>query len=110
MPLPDFARLVQLHLRGLVGQSNYLQASTYELLHFGKPSYAYGWGVLKLAATEAPVSYHNGTAGTFYCHTILYPSQRVAFVVLTNAGGDAAEAASYALRRRLKQLYLQGRL
>jgi len=110
MPLPDFARLVQLHLRGLLGHSNYLSASTYQLLHFGKPDYAYGWGAFKLAATGEPVSYHNGTGGTFYCHTILYPSQRVAIVVLTNAGGDKAETACYALRRRLKSLYLRGQL
>jgi hypothetical protein len=30
--------------------------------------------------------------------------------VLVNAGDDAAEAACYALRRRLKQLYVQGKL
>ncbi|NML65679.1 beta-lactamase family protein [Hymenobacter sp. RP-2-7] len=110
MPLPDYARLIQKHLRGLLGHANYLKAKTYQLLHFGKPSYAYGWGVLKLPATGAPVSFHNGTAGTFYCHTILYPSQQVALIVLTNAGGEAAEAACYALHRRLKQLYLQGQL
>ncbi|RZK18509.1 MAG: class A beta-lactamase-related serine hydrolase, partial [Hymenobacter sp.] len=45
MPLPDFARLVQLHLQGLLGQDNYLKSSTYQTIHFGKPSYAYGWVV-----------------------------------------------------------------
>jgi CubicO group peptidase (beta-lactamase class C family) len=110
MPLPDFARLVQLHLRGLLGHNNYLRAGTYQQLHFGKLGYAYGWGVSKLVTTGAPVSFHDGTAGTFYCHTILYPSQRVAIVVLVNAGDAAAEAACYALRRRLKQLYVQGKL
>ncbi|RZL12243.1 MAG: class A beta-lactamase-related serine hydrolase, partial [Hymenobacter sp.] len=35
MPLPDYARFVQLHLRGLLGQSNYLRASTYQTVHFG---------------------------------------------------------------------------
>ena len=63
-----------------------------------------------LAATGAPVSLHNGSAGTFFCHAILFPSQRVAFVVLTNDGDEPAEKACYALRRRLKQLYLQGQL
>ncbi|MGI4762151.1 MAG: serine hydrolase domain-containing protein [Janthinobacterium lividum] len=110
MPLPDFARLVQLHLTGLLGQRNYLTPATYQTLHFGKPAYAYGWGVLKLAGTGAPVSWHNGTAGTFFCHTILYPSQKVAFVVLANAGGDGAEQACTKLRQRLKKLYLQGTL
>jgi D-alanyl-D-alanine carboxypeptidase len=110
MPLPDFARLVQLHLRGLLGKRNYLSAATYQTIHFGKPEYAYGWGVEKLDTTGALVSFHNGTAGTFYCHAILVPSQKVTFVVLTNQGGDAAENACNELRIRLNKLYLQGKL
>jgi D-alanyl-D-alanine carboxypeptidase len=112
MPLPDFARLVQLHLRGLLGKRkhNYLSPDTYQTIHFGKPEYAYGWGVLELGDNGAPVSFHNGTAGTFYCHAILFPSQKVAFVVLTNQGGDAAEQACTELRRRLNKLYLQSKL
>lgn len=110
MPLPDFARLVQKHLRGLLGQRQYVTALTYQALHFSRPAYAYGWGVTSLATTGAPVSFHDGTTGTFFCHTILFPSQRVAFVVLTNDGDEAARLACYALRRRLKSLYLQGKL
>ena len=110
MPLPDFARLVQSHLRGLLGQGNYVTPQTYQQLHFARPAYAYGWGVTTLAGTGAPVSLHDGTAGTFFCHTILFPSQKVAFVVLTNDGDEPAKKACYALRRRLKQLYLQGQL
>ncbi|MDJ0366541.1 serine hydrolase domain-containing protein [Hymenobacter sp. H14-R3] len=106
MPLPDYARFVQLHLQGLLGQGNYLKASTYQLLHFGQPAYAYGWAVSKLVATSAPISLHDGSAGTFFCHTIIYPSEQVAFVVITNAGGAAAEQACYALRRQLRKILL----
>lgn len=107
-PLPNMARLMQLHLKGLLGHSNYLAASTYQTLHFGKPTYAYGWSVSTLAATGAPVSYHDGSAGTFYCHAILYPGEKVAFVVLTNAGGEAAQKACTELRRCWKKLHLAG--
>jgi D-alanyl-D-alanine carboxypeptidase len=107
MPLPDFARLVQLHVRGLLGKDNYLSAATYQTLHFGKPEYAYGWAVEQLPTGEV-ISFHDGTAGTFYCHTVLVPSQKVAFVVMTNQGGDAAEEACNNLRIRLNKLYLQG--
>lgn len=110
MPLPDFARLVQMHLDGLLGRAYYLAAQTYQTLHFGKPAYAYGWGVTTLATTGAPVSFHDGTTGTFFCHTILFPSQKVAFVILCNDGDEPARLACYALRRRLKSLYLQGKL
>lgn len=110
MPLPDYARFVQLHLRGLLGQDNYLRASTYQVLHFGHPAYAYGWGVSKVAATGAPVSLHDGSAGTFFCHTIIYPAEQVAFVIITNAGGEAAEQACYALRRRLRKMRMNKEL
>ena len=109
MPLPDFARLVQLHLRGLLGHGRYVGPASYQRLHFGLPVYAYGWGVDALP-DGAPVSFHTGSAGTFYAYAVLYPRQQVAFVVLTNDGEGPAEKASYALRRRLKQLYLQGAL
>jgi CubicO group peptidase (beta-lactamase class C family) len=110
MPLPDFARLVQLHLTGLLGHSNYLAASTYQQLHFGQPAYAYGWGVTTFAATGAPLSYHDGSAGTFFCSAYLYPSLQVAIVVLTNAGDPPAAQACAALRVRLRKLYTQGAL
>lgn len=110
MPLPDFARLVQWHLNGLLGHRHYVTPQTYQTLHFGLPEYAYGWGVTTLATTGAPVSLHDGSAGTFFCHTILFPSQQVALVVLTNDGDAPAKQACYALRRRLKQLYLAGKL
>lgn len=104
MSLPDFARLVQLHLRGLLGHSRYVSAASYQRLHFGRPGYAYGWGVGRAAATGEPISFHDGSAGSFYAHAILYPRQRVAFLVLANAGGEVAEQACNALRR-LRQLY-----
>jgi D-alanyl-D-alanine carboxypeptidase len=101
-----------MHLRGLLGQRrhNYLSPDTYQLMHFGKPAYAYGWAVEKLDTTGALVSFHDGSVGTFYCHTILVPSQKVAFVLLTNQGGDAAENACIELRICLNKLYLQGAL
>lgn len=110
MPLPDYARLVQLHLNGLLGQRNYVRPQTYQTLHFSKPTYAYGWGVAAQAGTGAPVSFHDGTAGTFFCHTMLFPSQKLAVVVLCNDGDEPARLASYALRRRLKNLYMKGAL
>ncbi len=105
MPLPDYARFVQLHLLGLLGQDNYLKASSYQLLHFGKKEYAYGWAVSAFAVSGAAITFHDGTAGTFFCHTIIIPSEKIAFVVIANAGGPAAEKACYALRRRLRKLY-----
>ncbi len=110
MPLPDFARLVQLHLQGLLGQGNYLKSSTYHTIHFGKPDYSYGWVVGGSASRGGLISTHSGTTRTFYSYMALYPSQQVAFVVLTNAGGNAAKKACHEAAQALWKRYLLGQL
>jgi D-alanyl-D-alanine carboxypeptidase len=110
MPLPDYARLVQLHLGGLLGQDNYLKSSTYQKLHFGRSDYAYGWAVSGSVGKGTLRSTHDGTTRTFYCHTVLYPGQHIAFVVLTNAGGLPAKKACHELAQTLWKRYLLGQL
>jgi D-alanyl-D-alanine carboxypeptidase len=110
MPLPDFARLVQLHLQGLLGQDNYLKSSTYETIHFGRPDYSYGWVVGGSASRGGLISTHSGTTRTFFSYMALYPSQQVAFVVLTNAGGNAAKKACHEAAQTLWKRYLLGQL
>ena len=110
MPLPDFARLVQLHLRGLLGQSNYLKSSTYQAIHFGKPNYSYGWVVGGSAGRGGLISTHSGTTRTFFIYTAIYPSQRVAFVAIANAGGNAAKKACHEAVQTLWKRYLLGQL
>jgi hypothetical protein len=92
---------MSLHLNGLAAPQ--LPNAAFQ------PAYAYGWSVTTFAATGSPASFYDGTTGTFFCHTILFPSQQVAFVILTNDGDEPARLPCYALRR-LKSLYLQGRL
>jgi len=110
MPLPDFARLVQLHLQGLLGQDNYLKSSTYQTIHFGKSDYSYGWVVSGSASRGGLISTHSGTTRTFFSYVALYPSQKVAFVVLTNAGGNTAKKACHEAAKTLWQRYLLGQL
>jgi CubicO group peptidase (beta-lactamase class C family) len=110
MPLPDFARLLQLHLQGLLGQDNYLKSSTYQTIHFGKPAYSYGWGVSGAASRGGLISTHSGTTRTFFSYVALYPSQQVAFVILTNAGGNAAKKACHEAAQTLWKRYLLGQL
>ena len=110
MPLPDFARLVQLHLKGLLGQDNYLKSSTYQTIHFGKPDYAYGWVVGGSVERGGLISTHSGTTRTFFIYTAIHPSQRIAFVVVTNAGGNAAKKACHEAVDMLWKRYLLGKL
>jgi D-alanyl-D-alanine carboxypeptidase len=88
MPLADYARLIQLHLQGLQGRDNFLTGSTYQYLHTCRPEYAIGW--LNVADAEQQLSAHAGSAGTFYCYTIINRKKNTAYIVVANCGSPQA--------------------
>jgi CubicO group peptidase (beta-lactamase class C family) len=85
MSTGDFARFVQLHLRGLHGRATLLRPETVQRLHTPVGGYALGWGV----RTEGggTVSVHNGSAGTFYATMAVSHASGRAVVAVANAGG-----------------------
>ena len=101
MSIVDYAKFIQLHLKGLLGESNYLKTDSYQLLHFGLKNYAYGWGNSVSKSTGKSVSYHDGSAGTYYAHTYISPSQQIAVIILANDASDQTQAAILKLRRQL---------
>src|SRR5207247_1750555 len=61
----DYAKFLQLHLRGLEGRDGLLKADTIKRLHTRvDDKVALGWGVVELEGALASV--HSGSAGTFY--------------------------------------------
>lgn len=102
MNIVDYAQFVQLHLRGLQGKDNQLKASNYQLLHFAKKDYSYGWGNEKQGEYKA--SYHDGSLGTFYTHTILIPELDIAVVIFANSAEESHIEAIYQLRGKLMSL------
>lgn len=104
MSIIDYAHFIQLHLNGLLGESNYLKTDNYQLLHFGLKNYAYGWGNSVAKSTGKPVSYHDGSAGTYYAHTYISPSQQIAVIILANDASDQTQSAILKLRRQLLKL------
>lgn len=112
-PIGDFARYAQLHLRGLRGEDGLLRAETVRRLHrravdlpletnaAGLLGFGYGWAQLRTAQGRV-LSWHNGSAGTFFAWMVVDPERDVAVVVCTNAGnGEAAcaEVTAELLRR-----------
>ena len=95
--LADYSTFIQLNLQGLTGTSNYLQSGNYDILHFGQTPYAYGWG--NMIQNENRISYHDGSAGTYYCHTLMMPDQKMAIVIMTNTATEEAVQAIYELRK-----------
>ena len=97
LSLDDYARFLQVHLRGLEGRDTpLLKAATIKQLHTSPVSppdkYGMGWGLQDFQG--APASVHVGSAGAFYAITILQPTRDLGVVVFANAGGERAAAAS----------------
>lgn len=96
LSLDDYARFLQVNLRGLQGRdTSLLKAATIKHLHTSPVSppdkYGLGWGLQDFDG--APASVHVGSAGTFYAITIIQPTRDLGAVVFENAGAERATAA-----------------
>ena len=106
--LDDYARFLQLHLRGLEGRdTTLLRAATIKRLHVSPvtpaDNFALGWG--RQDFEGAPTSAHVGSAGAFYAVTVLQPTRDLAVAVFANAGGERAAAASKEALKALVRRY-----
>lgn len=97
MNIEDYSKFIQLNLQGLIGKDNYLGADDYKKLHFEKPTYAYGWGNIEKEGQK--MSYHDGSASTYYCHTVLFPEKEIAVVIMANTATEEAVSAIYDIQK-----------
>jgi D-alanyl-D-alanine carboxypeptidase len=97
LSLDDYARFLQLNLRGLQGRDTpLLKSATIRHIHMSPASppdkYGLGWGLQDFDG--APASVHVGSAGTFYAVTIIQPTRDLGVAVFANAGSERATLAS----------------
>jgi CubicO group peptidase (beta-lactamase class C family) len=97
LSLDDYARFLQINLRGLQGHDTpLLKAETIKHLHTSPVTppdkYGLGWGLQDFDG--APSSVHVGSAGTFYAVTIIQPTRDLGAAVFVNAGAERATAAA----------------
>jgi CubicO group peptidase (beta-lactamase class C family) len=105
--LPDYAKFLQAQLKGLQGTTVLVKPETYRFLHRSSPQYAIGWG-WRQDSVYGAVSTHNGSAGTFLCHTSLLPEKNVALAIITNAAGRQSRDAVNRLREHLLPFIVEG--
>lgn len=103
----DFARFVQLHLRGLRGTSTYLSPSTFLQLHTPAPGFAYAAGWATIEQDGRRISLHEGNSGLFYAFMIIDPANDVAAVVVGNSDTPELGGAAALLAIGLMQLVVQ---
>lgn len=102
MNMGEYARFLQVHLRGLQGRNTILKADTIRHLHTPVGIFGLGWGVRSIDGLMA--SGHDGSDGTFYLTARLWHTRDLAIAVAANVGGgrgaDACHATFSALAHR----------
>ncbi len=95
MNIIDYSKFIQLNLKGLK-KGNFLTKESYHKIHFGRESYSLGWG--NMTKGNRKFSFHNGSAGTYYCHVTLSVYDDVAIVIMSNS---AMNEELYTLRNQI---------
>lgn len=99
MNILDYSDLIQMHLNGLNGEEGYVNSANFKEMHFGKEKYAYGWGNREVNGTK--VSAHDGSGGTFFCHTQVVPDKNFAIVIIMNAANQEQVEGLYGLEAEI---------
>lgn len=84
-----FAKYIQLHLKGLKGESNYLNSESYKYLHYAETGFSVG--IVNSKIYGLTISGIDGSAGTFFCRGIIIPDRNFAFTIMTNSGTGTAQ-------------------
>jgi len=103
MTLPDYTKFIQLNLQGLLGKDNVLKASTYNYLHFGLADYSIGWS--NVNKDDKQFSEHSGSAGTFFCHTLIDKTNKLAYIIVANSATGETQQGIFKLLDRLIKKY-----
>ncbi len=101
----DYAKYTQLHLRGLRGLDTYLATDSYQHIHFGHKGFSLG--VANGSFDSLTFSGFDGSAGTFYCRSIIVPDSDFAFTIMTNAGSSKGtpDAVDWLTRKIVVEKY-----
>jgi CubicO group peptidase (beta-lactamase class C family) len=103
--LPDYARFIQLQLRGLEGKSELLSKQEFEYMHYGLPDFAIGWFWTQEAGHKA--SFHTGNPGTFLSYVYVDAARDRAYILFANVQSAEAEEAFSVLGGLLKDKYFK---
>lgn len=87
-----YARYTQMHLQGLRGADNYISNKAYQHIHFGHKGFSLG--VINGMLDGKHFSGFDGSAGTFFCRSVIIPESNFAFTIMTNAGSGSGSMAA----------------
>ena len=103
MTLPDYSKFIQLNLQGLLGLDNIIKSSTYNYLHYGLIDYSIGWA--NVIKNNIQFIEHSGSAGTFFCYTLLDKSHKIAYIIVANSATQGTQEGVFKLLGKLRKKY-----
>jgi CubicO group peptidase (beta-lactamase class C family) len=108
----DLARFAALHIHGAQGRSRFLRPETFRRLQTAVPpsNFAPGWAIEHPEWSKGTVLAHNGSNGRNYAVCRVAPAEGFAVCVMTNLGGDEANAACESALAWLVARIRRGRL
>ncbi len=103
--LPDYAKFIQLQLRGLEGKCPLLPKADFEYMHYGLPDFAIGWFWRRDAGNK--VSFNTGNPGTFLSYVYIDATKDKAYILFANVQSAEAEQAFSQLGDLIKDTYFK---
>lgn len=101
--LKDWLLFAQDHLDGVHGRGKLLKAETYRKLHTPlTENYAFGWGAAIGPDGKPLLLTHSGSNGFWLADIRIMPKLGMVFLVVINAGNEAANAAIIDIGKSLK--------
>lgn len=97
MPIKDYAKFVQIHILGLLGQHHFLKKQTFQYLHTAQKDYAMGW------ANTDKISEHTGSDGTFFCYTKIDRAKHLGYIIIVNSGTEQAQKGVFEILEVLEK-------
>lgn len=100
MNIENYAKFIQLNIKGLANEDNFLKSETYKFLHTAKENYAIGWG--NYTKDDKQISEHAGSDGTFFSYAQIDRKKMIGYIVIVNSGTQSAQNGVFELINAMK--------
>jgi D-alanyl-D-alanine carboxypeptidase len=101
MNIENYSKFIQLNIKGLSNENDFLKPNTYNFLHTAMDEYAIGWG--NYTKNNKQISEHAGSDGTFFCYAQIDREKLIGYVVIVNSGTKSAQNGVFEMINELKK-------
>ncbi len=89
--LPDYAKFIQIQLKGLNNGTAKISKEEFNYMHYGMEEFSLGWYSFLEESNQKIFSYHKGNPGTFLTKVYVCKELDLGILIFTNIQSDRAE-------------------